>query len=312
MKIALTVALFSALVVAPLRAAESGLDVKPVIAKDSVSEKRILNPIVLRYVKPSLMEQWLQAREAVKGAPGKFGSDSYTLPDGLNNLIAVDHLNILLARGTSESIERLLEIVALLDKPVPLVQVDLQIFVLNAPVANLSSEKTNGNDSSSVAITRPSKGFDIESMIKDGVARRIFAQSVITPNNQLVKSSYNSETPAFERNEKGEVMVGGNRATKLEIETTIIPTVMRDGTLNLSLKPVFKTTRNDGNNKPQIKSQEINTMANIKDGDTLSIGGLRSSSDDSLGTNRDTEIVFLVSARVIPSEGATSEKAPTK
>ncbi len=317
MKIALTVALFSALVVAPLRAADTGLDIVPVVAKDSVSEKRTLNQIVLRYVKPSLMEQWLQPREAVKVAPGSFGSGGFALPDGVENIIAVDSINTLLARGTSEGFERLREIVALLDKPIQLVQVDLQIFVLNAPIANLSFPTVDGNFSPLV-ITRTTKGPDIESMIKDGVARRIFAQSVVTPNNQLVKSSYSNETPAFERNGKGELMFGGKRTKKLDIKTTIIPTVLRDGTLTLSLQPILQFIQNNENGPPDIKSQEVSTSTNIKDGDTLSIGGLRTSNDELfLGLGNQTEIVIVVSARVISSEiaapeNATSEKTPSR
>ena len=104
-------------------------------------------------------------------------------------------------------------------------------------------------------------------------------------------------------------MIGGSRATKLLIETSIIPTVNRDGTLNLTLKPVLQTTRDDENGKPQTKMREINTTANLKDGDTLAIGGLRAVNDDGFfGLNSETEIVLLVSARVIPSEEIATKK----
>ena len=135
MKIALSIALFSALIVAPLRAAETELDVAPVVAKIEETETRI----ALQNIKPDVMAQWLQPEvfgAALVPVDESFGKialskDWKLVPNNSNNTLAVHYVG----SDKSESIEDLREIVKRLDQPIP--QIEISMKLIKVPSAGL-------------------------------------------------------------------------------------------------------------------------------------------------------------------------------
>ena len=127
MKIALTVALFSALIVAPLRAAETGLDVQSMNKHPEETETRI----ELRNVKPSLMAQWLQPDvfgvapiprdESVEPINYATCWWEFTPDDSTNSIVARNWRD-----NEGKSVQRLINVVASLDKPIPQFEISVR------------------------------------------------------------------------------------------------------------------------------------------------------------------------------------------
>ena len=186
MKIALSVALFSALIVAPLRAAETELDVKPAAINVTVIEEKI----ALRFVKPSLMAQWLDSRYAplndVGGVKVMSSAGIISLPEGGEKITPIDKDNVLLMRGTEAGIDSLREIIALLDKTIPMIQIDLQILAVESSYVSLTNSPSRAQ-TSIPDIVMNSRRFNPELWVAAGKARRLFAQSVTTLNNKPVR-----------------------------------------------------------------------------------------------------------------------------
>ena len=75
----------------------------------------------------------------------------------------------------------------------------------------------------------------------------------------------------------------------VDIETTITPTINADGTITAVMLPRLVWVEN----LPGVRTQQIQTVANITDGDTIALGGLRDS--------RGGYLVMFVTARIVPS-----------
>lgn len=84
--------------------------------------------IDLRNVKPSIMAFWLSPqRETSPDAKRmpllQVDASLVVLPLGIESITAFDKTNQLSIRGTEESIERVLELVTFLDKPIPMIEI---------------------------------------------------------------------------------------------------------------------------------------------------------------------------------------------
>lgn len=228
------------------------------------------------------------------------------LPQGVDNIIAIDAQNVLLVRGTDEGLDRIREIISVLDRPIPQVEIEtrfVQITDSNLDIFGLSFTRlpttttTTASNGTTVA-GDPTAGITIgytsrqitanlAAAINSGRVKVVSAPRVTTFNNltaQVVSintvTTQITDTILVPNGVNGSIAVP--RTTFFSqvsgVVLTVIPTVNRDGTITMSLQPLVLTPAPPtvrGSLFRDISSQEINTSANIKDGDTLAIGGLR-------------------------------------
>lgn len=234
------------------------------------------------------------------------GAGTVALPTGVDNLIAIDPQNILMIRGTDEGIEKIREIVRILDRPIPQVEIETQFVSVNHNSINsfgllFSNARVNGTptDPSTNVTANPNGGIfnlsvvkgdlkaTLNATINNGGGRVVNAPRVTTFNNlaaQLV-SSTSTTIPT-----KQTVIIPNGNGTPITTEQiiyttipsgttlTVIPTINRDGTITMTLNPsvsLASPSTTVGSPYPDISNQSITTSANIKDGDTLAIGGFR-------------------------------------
>jgi len=240
------------------------------------------------------------------------------LPQGVDNIIAIDAQNVLLGRGTDEGLDRIREIISVLDRPIPQVEIETRFVQIQDQNSNLfgisftripnQATTTNGtivagdpNAGISISYTSGQITANLNAAITAGRVKVVSAPRVTTFNNltaQVVSintvTTQITDTILVPNGVNGSIAVP--RTTFFSqvsgVVLTVIPTVNRDGTITMSLQPLVLTPSPasvKGSLFNDISSQEINTSANIKDGDTLAIGGLRTLSQ----TNQRGKIPFL-------------------
>lgn len=246
------------------------------------------------------------------------------LPQGVDNIIAIDAQNVLLVRGTDEGLDRIREIISVLDRPIPQVEIETRFVQIQDQNSNLfgisftripnrttgtgGTTGTNGtivagdpNAGISISYTSGQITANLNAAISAGRVKVVSAPRVTTFNNltaQVVSintvTTQITDTILVPNGVNGSIAVP--RTTFFSqvsgVVLTVIPTVNRDGTITMSLQPLVLTPSPasvKGSLFNDISSQEINTSANIKDGDTLAIGGLRTLSQ----TNQRGKIPFL-------------------
>lgn len=243
------------------------------------------------------------------------GAATVALPQGVDNIIAIDAQNALLVRGTDEGIDRIREIISFLDRPIQQVEIESQFVLVETNAlkqfgltfTDVSSSPTTPKDtitgtpltgSINVSITRGNVRASLAAAEQAGLARTVQGPRVTTFNNltaQLVSIITDSRpitTTTIIQNQNGNPttvtstsFIGVNSGTVL----TVIPTINRDGTVTIALQPIVLASTLEKDLSSNVQIQEINTSANIKDGDTLAIGGLRTTKY----INADGKIPFL-------------------
>ena len=309
MKIALTVALFSALVAVPLRAAEAELDIQPVVIKAAVIEEKI----VLRFVKPSAMAPWILDAKPREANDKSFQAERVGLPEGVDDLIAVDSLNTLLARGTSEGIERLRGIVALLDKPIPQIEIQFQLVSLSPEgcIALNGREVQIGERE----FVRTGPRVPIEQLLADGRAKVISAPRVTTFNNLAATIGETKDNFFAEKKTENGVVQGFDRVM-WQRTFTATPTVSDDSKIAIAVqvKNGFSYVKDSDGKQETVsrlpaqaklltdfKWQEMSMAAQPDNGATIQFdaGGdlIEASTEEVKTTGR--HIVLFITPRVI-------------
>ena len=270
------------------------------------------------------------------------------LPDGVDNLIAVDSLNVLLVRGTDEGVDRLREVIALLDRPIAQIEIEAQFVSVAVQDVNqfqldFNNPGSNAPDSiigtpGRLAISGRVGNFraNLLAVLSNGRTKVVTSPRVTTFNNQAASLVSQTRQTIFIRRVTLIPGNNGNNPTQqvdfdqFDLNTgtvlTVVPTLLKDGTINITLRPDFSIAGDgfqatpDAPVIPSVLQQVITTSANIKDGDTLAIGGLRTT-DNRNNTNRipflskipivgglfkgksnrvvETELIIFVTARVV-------------
>ena len=292
------------------------------------------------------------------GASGTFaqsilpsGGGTVALPEGVDNLIVIDALNALLVRGSDEGIDRLREVIALLDKPIQQVEIEAQfIEVRSVNESGLALSLTNtsllGNSvgfnvggllipaASSGTISYANSNFTarLRVLLTSGRGKVVNAPRITTFNNQMARISQESTIYFVTTNIITTPGANGTFTTREEqilnripfgVSLSVLPTILKDGSINITIRPRVSTrldvTLNDFT-IPSVNSNVIRTSSNVKDGDTLVIGGLRfkdasvaeqkvpflskipiigSLFRSKVTSDEDTELIIALTARVV-------------
>lgn len=231
------------------------------------------------------------------GAAG--GGAIFTLPEGIESLVAVDPQNALLVLGTPEGIQQLEQIIGFLDRPLRQVEIEAQFVTVSTTFSKafgIDFTSSNGpfrlNTTGRAPAAQPgsiSLGFvrnnfraTLNALEATGNAKTVAAPRVTAINNLPASITSTVATPitltTTTQNLNGGNTQSSNPANFILTSTglNVTPTINNDDTVTVVFSPfVSANTPIAGQQAPQISTQNIFTIANVKDGDTIALGGLR-------------------------------------
>jgi type II secretory pathway component GspD/PulD (secretin) len=253
---------------------------------------------------------------AVRGVGGGSGrgknaqtatSGIMPMPKGVDSIRPDNRNNALLVNGTAESIAELRRIVELLDSPLQQVDIELSFVETNSADAVQNLRVGGALD---VAVERD-KGAELARLKSDPQAH-VQTFRLRAFNNHTARQT--AETTEFQfasntQSPDSKLLV--QRITRLEFTTT--PTINQDGTITVALSPKL-SSRLVGEDLEEAQTasvaQRIDTISNVRDGETLVIGGLRSLSQAATtgagattagadGNKASRGLVILVTPRIV-------------
>mgnify|MGYP002778714410 CR=1 FL=1 len=231
---------------------------------------------------------------------GAGGGGSFQLPGEIEEIIAIDAQNTLLvAGGTDEDIDRLREIIAILDRPLRQVEIEAQFVRVSTAVAKnfgIDFSSSRGNiDFNTNGFSRPGGGIEVgfvrgnfratlTALSNDNKVKVVTAPRVTAINNLTATIQSTTSTPLILNSSLsgigGQV---GQQQNLIYITTSVglnvTPTINGDDTITVLMQPQFQEQNVVPDiDAPAISSQVVQTIANVKDGDTIALGGLRTKS----------------------------------
>jgi type II secretory pathway component GspD/PulD (secretin) len=267
------------------------------------------HPIRVRNVSAQLMAWWLDPAHNSK--PGVLKStpmlravgpakppdkkSPFSLPAGIGSVVPVDSQNLLLVWGTESGMRKLESVIALLDKP--LRQVEVEVVVVEMKPEELKEfGVTFPEPNDSKLAPAANMGFvrgNFEATLSKLLAQsraKVFARPHVTAiNNQSASMAitYSKSAVLALKDEKGLYSyVGDAPAIKNEFglslgqqfNFSVTPTINNDDTITLLLSPAMNLVlSNENSTEPLILANvsSLQTIANVGDGDTLALTGLK-------------------------------------
>jgi hypothetical protein len=152
----------------------------------------------------------------------------------------------------------------------------------NGPFTARSNGLSSGSGTFSIGVVRQTpEEFQaaLDRLVEQGKAAQLGMHQSVIPNNMATTTSMlTTASPE----------TGSNIPVPVTIETKITPTVNADGTITVIMSPHLRSRKAGGE-----VTQDVNTVANIRSGDMLALGGLR-------GPERD--LILFLTARIIPAQ----------
>lgn len=228
---------------------------------------------------------------------GQSGAGSFDLPGDIQQLVSVDPQNVLLvAGGTEEDIRRLQELIDVLDQPLRQVEIEAQFIDLQTQDAtafgiDFSTSRGNVDASTTGLASAPVQGsFQVgfargnfqarlNALIADNRAKLITAPRVTAINNLTATLVSTERRPLILTSVSQNI--GGQQAqnqrlifVSTTVGLTVTPTINGDDTITVALQP--EVSNQDGSTGlGNITQRRLLTIANVRDGDTIVLGGLK-------------------------------------
>lgn len=299
--------------------------------------------IAIRNVSPTLMAWWIDPAHNEEPV-GITGSESrknkavaapqnqakaqtkgvFELPTGIASISPIVAQNALLVAGTEEAIAKLRETVAFLDRPLRQVEVEVQFVQVNEADAKVfgvdfGKEKA-GPGNFSIGFIRGNMGATLNRLIAEKKAKVISAPRVRAINNLTATLGSLQSQPAVIgfKNDKGKFQeLFDPLATKgdahLLLGTSshvkVTPTINNDDTVTLlmSFKRVLQLSSETNTEPTDLRDLGgIQSIANVRDGETIMLGGLTSQFFGPLDAEKKTvasDLLALVTARIVRRAG---------
>jgi len=235
------------------------------------------------------------------------------LPEGIDQLVAIDPQNIILVYGTAEAVAELQTIIDYLDRPIRQVEIEaqfidvsvnelrgfgVQFFNGGVPGADGmgggSSIGTGVPGANQLTISYGQYAAQLSLLAQSGNSRIISSPRVTTMNNLQASLQSSQTTPIVLTSST--TGIGGQVAqaqqafsltTSVGIQVT--PTILNDDTITVFVSPQVQTqapTPGLGGGGagaapaiPTVLSQQLTTVANVTDSDVIVLGGLRTRSE---------------------------------
>lgn len=225
----------------------------------------------------------------------------FQLPTGVDRIVAVDPQNTLLVFGNPQGFAELSRTIAFLDRPLRQVEIEAQFLSINTSDANtygfdFSTSRGNFNASSTGTATSTTSGglqfgfirgnfqAAIAAATNSGRAKLLTAPRVTAINNLTANLEQTTSTPIIltTTNTIANNAISQNTSQQVFYVTTTIglevtPTINNDDTVTVLMRPVLQSQGTPNSlGASQITSQALETIANVRDGETIALGGLRS------------------------------------
>ena len=227
------------------------------------------------------------------------GGGNFNLPDGIEQVVSVDPQNVLLVAyedGNDEAVRQLEDLITVLDQPLRQVEIEAQFVELQSQDArafgiDFSTSRGNFDAATTGFASAPVQGaFQIgfvrntftarlNALVADNRAKIITAPRVTAINN-LTANLTSTERRTLILTSVAQNIGGGQQAAQqlLFIDTqtglTVTPTINGDDTITVLMRPQV-STQDGTSGLGTITRRELTTIANVRDGDTIALGGLR-------------------------------------
>lgn len=258
---------------------------------------------------PQTNGRWIQGTRTRQVAGGS-GSSSSTLgsmlPDGIEGRpLVVPTQNAFLVQGTQIAIDRLREIIRMLDRPSDMVNIDVRS--VDAPEEEVSGWGVDwgyerGDTSAGSVGNRPGGGLQLRygrANFRSGLnivsrssrGEHVMGANVLTHNNTPATVAFGEVMP-FITTEADYDQFGYRRATAqvvntvfLGIDLWVLPRINRDDTVTVRVRPSISEWAGEvsapgpGSPVPIVRSQLAETSVTVADGQSIVIGGMNRSMD---------------------------------
>jgi type II secretory pathway component GspD/PulD (secretin) len=228
---------------------------------------------------------------------------AYLLPSGMTAPVAYEPLNLLIFQATDEAYDRFLELMSIFDKKPKEVLIEVQFITMttgdvfamgmdwfyNVGRSSFAVSGFNPGTGISIGFAKGSKfAAEMSALVSNNRARVIQSSRIATQNNTPAFISASDSVPVVTFTGATAVPNGGIIASGTEINYIDIPTNLNitpringDDSVTAILQPTVSTYRlvsipipgGDTQNAPQISQSNLSCIMNIKDGETLVIGG---------------------------------------
>lgn len=239
-------------------------------------------------------------RGGANGGGGGAGG-VFDLPEGVDQVVAIDPQNALLVFGTDEGVRELQDTINFLDRPLKQVEIEAQFVSVNTGSTNsfgINYSTAQGNFSANasgfaptppigsnafqVGVVRGNFQATLTSLISNNRAKLITAPRILAINNLTASLFTTQSTPVIlntvSQNIGGQQAVGQNLIfISTSIGLTVTPTINNDDTITVLMQPELGTQTGGSGGVPGVLNQRLETIANVHDGDTIALGGLKSS-----------------------------------
>jgi hypothetical protein len=200
------------------------------------------------------------------------GKGLLPLPAGIDSVKPDIRTNSLLVNGTEQGIVELRKTVERLDKPVQQVEIELSFVEADSTNTGVAATTPKGT---AVSVQRYSVGELHKLMADQQTPAQTFRFRAFN-NTATRQSTETTEVQELINEAAPGAKLLGQMVTRLDC--TVTPTVNQDGTVTVALTP-SRSTRLMGDELSETQrvpaTQVIDVIANVKDGETLVIGGLR-------------------------------------
>ncbi len=294
------------------------------------------------------------------GGGGNNGGGSFELPGEIERIVAIDPQNVILvAGGTQADIEALQKIIDVLDKPLRQVEIEAQFVTVSTSDSrqfgiDYSTSRGNfdfntngfapgnGPGTIQVGFVRGNFQAQLTALKSQNRAKVLTAPRVTAINNltAMIQSQQSRPVILNTIGNSGGVLGGGTniQADNLVYITTSIglqvtPTINGDDTITVLMQPQLQsqTPLDSANGAPIIDSNMVQTIANVRDGDTIALGGLKNKSitrggtsipllsdipiigklfRNKLDSDNESELIIFVTARIVRRAGDDEDVVP--
>lgn len=259
------------------------------------------------------------------GRPRRTGA--FALPEGVKKIVADDENKTLLVFGTKEGVENLRKTVVFLDQPRR--SVELEVRVLAATHNEL---RANGFDLSPLRSPHM-PGTPIQPQpepVPLGFYRGPFS-TALTTAQQAGLNVFTAPAKTIINNMPGEIEISRSRPASEEMQNaaktlsnlenaamevrstlafTLTPTINNDNTVTVLANIAGRTqlTRKDSTFMLFAKPDKYQVIANIKDGETIALGGITANLASEFATpenqqtarTKPSELVVILTAHIVP------------
>lgn len=248
--------------------------------------------------------RWVQGT-AGRSYPAKGGAITGMVPDGIEGRpVVVPYQNAMVVKGTRDALDRLKELIAMLDTPVDMVNIDVRAVDLPQEefegwgiswnVSNGAIDVGGGGNQvgggSQLLWQRGNAAAGLDLLNTSSRGRHVQGASVTTHNNSPAEVAFGETVPFFTSRTVYDDY-GFRRATVEQInsifigtELWVLPRINGDDTVTVQVEPrlsewVGEVSIPGASAIPITRTAMVRTTVTVRDGESVVIGGLLRDTD---------------------------------